>query len=154
MSDHSFGFWQMTHLRNKLKLLRNTWYAWEMIPGYIGKENIPYCSPIFLEEVMPRKTGKNILGLKFVNVFYAEGVQDFEIDLRILKHSHKYIVADLSNGKDGPDRCAVISNIEFGWIEKFCPTLWFHRHPSLVGGLALRSVHSYLSEVFGMGKEC
>jgi hypothetical protein len=144
----------MIHLQNKLELQRHTWYAWEMIPGYIGEENIPYFSPIFVKELMPRKKGKNILGLKFINVFYAEGVQDFEIDLQILKHSHKYILAELSRGKAGPDRCAVISNIEFGWIEKFCPSLWSHRPPSSFGGEALRSVHIYLSEVFGLGKVC
>lgn len=142
----------MSSLKNKLKLVPKSWYAWMMIPGYAGERNVPYCSPIFVTGVHPKKTGKNMLRLQFVNVFYAEGVQNFELDLRIVKHSKDYIVADLDYGKDGPDRCAVISHIEFKWIEEFCPRLWFYRHPSSVGGAAETSVSIYLSEVFGLGK--
>jgi hypothetical protein len=63
----------MTELFNKLKLVPQSWYAWQMVPGYVGQRNVPYCSPIFVEQVVPKKTGKGILTLDFVNVFYAEG---------------------------------------------------------------------------------
>jgi hypothetical protein len=58
-----------------------------MIPGYFGQRNVPYSSPIFVERIVPKKTGKGILTLDFANVFYAEGVQNFSLDLKILKHS-------------------------------------------------------------------
>jgi hypothetical protein len=130
----------MTHFQNQLKLIPSNWYAWQMIPGYIRGRNIPYCSPVFVEKVIPRKTGKSTLGLRFTNVLYAEGVQEFELDIKILKHAGNYIVAELISGKDSPDRCVVISHIEFGWIERFCPTLWFYRPPSSVSVPAQGSV--------------
>jgi len=142
----------MTGQTNKLKLVPQSWYAWQMIPGYIGQRNVPYCSPIFVERVVPKKTGKGILALDFVNVFYAEGVQGFSIDLKVLKHSENYLVADLLYGSEGPDRSAIISHIEFAWIERFCPELWYYRPPSSIGGAASGSVSLYLSEVFGLGK--
>lgn len=142
----------MDKLINKLKLVAQSWYAWQMIPGYIGQRNIPYCSPIFVTKVSPKKTGKGILTLDFVNVFYAEGVQGFSLDLKILKHSTDYLIADLLYGARGPDRAAIISHIEFGWIERFCPELWYHRPPSSVGGAAADSISQYLSEVFRLGK--
>ncbi len=79
-----------------------------MIPGYIGQRNVPYCSPIFVERVVPEKTGRGILALDFVNVFYAEGVQGFSVELKVLKHSENNLVADLLYGSEGPDRIAII----------------------------------------------
>ena len=142
----------MTEQTNKLKLVPQSWYAWQMIPGYIGQRNVPYCSPIFVKGVAPKKTGKGILNLDFVNVFYAEGVQNFSVDLKVLKHSKDYMVAELLYGLEVPDRAAIISHIEFAWIERFCPELWYHRPPSSIGGAASGSVSLYLSEVFGLGK--
>jgi hypothetical protein len=143
---------EMTELVNKFKLVPQCWYSWQMVPGYVGQRNVPYCSPIFVERVTPKKKGKGILTLDFVNVFYEEGVRDFSIDLKILKHSTDYLIADLLYGAEGPDRAAVISYVEFAWIERFCPELWYHRPPSSVGGAADGTVSLYLSEVFGLGK--
>ena len=142
----------MTEQTNKLKLFPQSWYAWQMIPSYIGQRNVPYCSPIFVFLFVPKKTGKGFLSLYLVNVFYAEGVQGFSIDLKVLKHSENYLVADLLYGSEGPDRSAIISHIEFAWIERFCPELWYYRPPSSIGGAASGSVSLYLSEVFGLGK--
>jgi hypothetical protein len=142
----------MDEMANKLKLVAQFWYAWQMIPGYVGQRNGPYCSPIFVERVVPKKTGKGILTLDFVNVFYAEGVQGFSLDLKILKHSTEYLIADLLGGPEETDRAAIISNIEFAWIERFCPELWYHRPPASVVDTADGSVSLYLSEVFGLGK--
>ena len=142
----------MDKLSNKLKLAPGSWYAWQMIPGYAGRRNVPYCSPIFVERVVPKKTGKGILALDFVNVFYADGVQRFSLDIKILKHSTDYLIADLLYGLEGPDRVAIISYIEFSWIERFCPELWYHRPPASVGGAAAEHVSIYLSKVFKLGK--
>jgi hypothetical protein len=138
---------------NKLKINPRSWYAWQMIPGYIGERNVPYSSPIFVERVVPKKTEKGTLTLDFVNVLYAEGVQGFTLDLKVLKHSSDYLIADLLYGPEGPDRAVIISHIEFAWIERFCPGLWNQRPPFSIGGAATGSVSIYLSEVFGLGKE-
>lgn len=139
-------------MAGKMKLVPGLWYAWQMIPGYTGERNVPYCSPIFVQGVTPAKSGKRILRLDFVNVFYAEGVQGFSLDLQVLKHADNFMVADLLYGEGGPDRVAVISYMEFGWLQRFCPELWYHRPPSSVSETAINSVSVYLSTVFGLGK--
>jgi len=124
-----------------------------MIPGYVDERNVPYCSPIWVERVVPRKTGSGILTLDFVNALYAGGVQGFALDLKILKRSTDYLIAELLYGSKDAERVAVISHIEFAWIERFCPELWWNRPPSSVAGLATTSVSIYLSEVFGLGRK-
>ena len=76
----------------KLQLMPRYWYGWQMLPGYFG---VPYFSPIWVQEVTPRKTGKGILAVKFINMLYAEGVQDFHVNLRILKHEASYLTAEI-----------------------------------------------------------
>jgi len=83
----------------KLQLTRRHWYSWQMLPGYFGEPRVPYFSPIWVKEVTPRKTGKGILTLGFINTLYAEGVQDFTLDLRILKHEGGYLVSEILYGQ-------------------------------------------------------
>jgi hypothetical protein len=142
----------MDSFRGKLKLVRDTWYAWQMIPGYIGERNVPFCSPIYVQTVTPRKTGKKILNLEFINALYAEGVQNFSLNLKIIKHAADFLIAELLYKDDGPDRAAVISHVEFQWIERFCPDLWNQRPPSSIGEAATNSVSVYLDELFGLDK--
>ena len=119
-----------------------------MIPGYVGERSVPYYSPIYVNAVEPRKTGKSILRLDFLNVLYAQGVQDFRIDIRVLKRAKDFLVGELIDvpGED-TGRVAIISHIEFSWIERFCPNLWYHRPPSSTSH-GTDSVSDYLDEVF------
>lgn len=129
-----------------LKLVEQQWYAWQMIPGYLGTRNIPYFSPILIRKVRPMKTGRGILQLDFLNLLYAEGVQDFTCDLRIIKHSENYLIAELIN-EGTKERSAIISHIEFGLIEHFCPNLWRQYPPSIMDNAAQSSVSVYLNSV-------
>jgi len=130
-------------------LAPDCWFAWQMIPGYIGERCVPYCSPILVRAVEPKKNGSGVMALRFLNAMYAEGVQDFELDLRILKRTENYLLAELLySGSMGTTRAAVISHVEFEWIRRFCPELWWARSPSACSGLARSSVSMYLNEVF------
>lgn len=134
------------HGSDRLKLATDAWYGWQMIPGYAGR-NLPFFSPIRIEEVTPRKTGRSILGVRFRNVLYAAGVQEFTVDLQIIRHQPNYLVAALrGNGQHG--RTGIISHIEFDWIERFCPHLWSEHPPQHYSGAAQTSVSWYLREVF------
>lgn len=113
-----------------------------------GRWNVPYFSPIYVELVTPRKTGRRILHIRFINAFYAQNVQDFELDLEIIKHTPGYLVANLVGSED---RCAVISQIEFGWIEQFCPSLWSEHPPHSLGSAAAGSASMYMHAVFRTG---
>ena len=90
---------RVTTVNAKLQLTPRHWYSWQMLPGYFGEPLVPYFSPIWVKEVTPRKTGKGILALGFINTLYAEGVQDFTLDLRILKHEASYLLSEMSTGK-------------------------------------------------------
>ena len=103
----------------KLELVRGQWYGWQMLPGY-GHPYSPYFSPIRVERVEPRKLGRRVLGLWFHNALYADGVQDFQMDLRMLKHEEGYLIAEPHDGST-PDRAIVISRIDSSWLERFCP---------------------------------
>lgn len=87
-------------MTTKLHLNSKSWYGWQMLPGY--GSGVPYFSPIWVQELTPRKSGKGILGLKFINALYAEGVQDFTLDLRIIRHQASYLVAELLYQGESP----------------------------------------------------
>lgn len=118
-----------------------TWRSWQMLPGYFGERMTPYCSPIHIQRVQPLKSGKGLLRIGFFNALYAEGVQNFEIDLKIIKRASNYLLADIP---DDPERSAVIGHIEFSWLESFCPQLLVAHPPA-----SYSSVSIYLDSVFG-----
>ena len=88
------------------------WYAWQMFPGYSAS---PYRSPIRVAHVEPRKTGQGILRLGFYNAAYASGVRDFSKDLRVLKHTDRFILADFPNE---PDHAAAIHVLTLAWLQE------------------------------------
>lgn len=133
----------------KLTLQAGHWYGWQMVPGYIGQRSVPYFSPIHVRTVHPHKTGRRTLTLQFINAQYAGCVQDFSLDLHILKHADDYIVAEvLDNNGDAPERVGIISHIEFEWIRRFCPELWSAQPPDSFGSLEQNNVSLYLDALF------
>lgn len=103
-----------------LQLERGQWYAWQMIPGY--GDGVPYFSPIRVDSVTPKKAGNRTLQLSFLNALYAPGVQSFVMDLRILKHSEDFLIAEIEDETEG-GRSAVISRISYVWLDRLCPNL-------------------------------
>jgi len=137
-----------------LKLVPDRWYGWQMVPGYFGERNVPYFSPMRVVSITPLKTGRGILKMSFWNILYAEGVQDFNLDLRVLKHEANYMIGEIHYAASGPDdRSAVISHIEFDWIRHCCPSLWAFHPPETMSPAAQRSVSVYLDELFPQKEE-
>lgn len=64
---------------------------------------------------------KKLDSVRFYNVFYAQGVQDFEVKLQIFTRSEYYPLGE-TFGRS-PDRCAVISWMRFGWLKQGCRAL-------------------------------
>lgn len=89
-----------------LHLERGQWYAWQMLPGYSGV--IPYFSPIRVDSVTPKKAGHRRFRLSFLNAMYATGVQLVEMELHILKHDERYLIAEIDDETED-DRSVVIS---------------------------------------------
>ena len=88
---------------DQLILERGQWYLWTMFPGYVGR---PYTSPIRIDDVKPLKTGRSILRLEFYNAGYAEGVQSFGVEARVMKRVAEYLCLELDR-----DRLAVIMRV-------------------------------------------
>ena len=144
--------WNQNVSTQKFSLTENRWHAWQMLPGYSGERCVPYCCPIYISRVTPLKSGHGKIDVCFWNTGYAEGVQDFQKTLKILFRGRNYLIGQLIEGISDNDRCAVISHIEFGWIEKFSPEIWHRFPPHSFGGSAESSVSIYLDSVFGLKK--
>lgn len=117
-----------------------------MTPGYLD-DGRPYCSPILVRSV--RRVGRRSdrLHVRFWNVLYAEGVQDFEKRLRVLERSSNHLIADIYSDS-GLNRRAVICEIDFRWIERHCPNIPRAFPVSRCSPSAHGSVSAYLTEVF------
>ena len=132
-----------------LVLQPDRWYGWQMLPGYAGERNVPYFSPILVREIVPRKTGRGVLTVRFFNALYAQGVEDFALDLRILRRAAAFLVADVLVGtEEQAERVGIVSHIEFEWLRRFCPGLWDARPPETFGTAEEGSVATYLSSLF------
>jgi len=121
----------MSEPEERLKLLPDRWYVWQMFPGYAS---LPYVSPIQVLGATPKKTGRKELALSFYNAFYAAGVRDFTLDLRILVHQPQFLMALLApfSSPDREQRACVIHPLSQDWIERLVPDLaarWRMRPP-------------------------
>lgn len=123
------------------------WFGWQMLPGYTGSRCVPYFSLIHLRRVTPLKTGKGLIEIAFWNPLYAEGVQDFQVRLKVLQRAENFLVGSVADDPDG-DQVAILSHIEFGWLERFCPELLRVFPPVELGSLFSGSVSVYLDGVF------
>jgi hypothetical protein len=117
-----------------------------MFPGYSSDANLPCSSPIYVQQVDPLRNGTGHLRLAFMIALYAQGVQDFTLNLRVVLRRELYMIAELDYGVGSAERSVVISDVTFEWLEMFCPTL--------LGKLRPHSEHSskgvlgYLNELF------
>jgi hypothetical protein len=135
--------------RTCFKLVENCWFAWQMLPGYSGK--VPYFSPIFVHRVKPLKTGKGLLRVEFYNAFYAEGVRNFSLDVKVIVRSEHFLVGEILCRVDEPEeRVGIISRMSFDWLSYIFPEL-SREHPHKAAPV-LESVNSYLDRVLGRAK--
>ena len=131
-------------------LAPNRWYGWQMIPGYAGSRCVPYFSPVYMRKVTPKKSGKGIIQMEFLNVLYAEGVQWFEVNVRVTNRSANFLIGELIESQKSADaRCVVLSHIEFEWLRRFCPEIMGNSPVERCSSVAQSSVSMYLNEVFG-----
>lgn len=122
------------------------WFGWQMLPGYFGERCVPWFSPIHVSRVTPLKTGQGLLALEFFHALYAEGVQGFKVRLKVLHRGENFMVGRIMDS-DESGRVAVISHIEFGWLQQFCPELVQTFPPESQGSSCANSVSLYLDSV-------
>ncbi len=128
-------------MTEKFKLEPFTWYAWQMLPGYTDEF---YYSPIYVQKVTPLKTGKNLLKVEFINAFYASGVKGFELEMKVLKREHRYMILDLLYDQ----RAAIITDINYQWIQKHGLLMLEKEGRDKVPKLSGENVQEFLSAFF------
>src|SRR5262249_7299153 len=88
--------------------------------------------------------------MDFLNACYAEAVQNFHgTRIKILLRGENYLIGHLLNDNTGV-RSALISHIEFAWLERFCPQIIQTYSPSEMEPLYSGSVSMYLNRIFGI----
>lgn len=108
---------------------------------------MPWFSPIHVTRLTPLKTGRGLLELEFFHAFYAQGVQDFKLQLKVIHRAENFMAGRIMDA-EGYDRLGIISHMEFGWLEKFCPELIRTIPPDSPGNAWYDSVSIYLNSVF------
>lgn len=127
-----------------LTLKTGKWYGWQMLPGYVSV-CMPYFSPILMHAVKPKKTGRGVLQITFTNALYAEGCQDFQVGLRIISRSEIFLIGEmLDDAQTRQKRCAVICEISYEWLQRFCAEMLVD-HPQ---GPSDSDIQQYLGRIF------
>ncbi len=132
----------------KLRLEPHHWYACQILPGYGEEHSQPYYSPIYVTRVVPRRTGRAILALDFINVLYLDGAQDFSLHLQVLRHHPHYLVADLMQPDKPQQRVCIITPIGFGWLKQHCRHIVEQFPPDSLDPPARDTISAYLDEAF------
>ena len=107
---------------NRFTIDPERWYAWHSFPGPAddGAFN-PYLSPIYVEHFRPKKSGAGLFEIRLVNAAYTEGIQHFDMTLKILKRASAYAVAEIAGEQE---RTGVIGEISFEWLRKHFTDWW------------------------------
>ena len=98
---------------DRFTLVRGHWYGMSMFPGY---GDCPYHSPIRVDGIFP--LGNRKFELRFLNLGYAAGVQDFAKELRTLRRCQSHIVADETEVRD---RTYLIVHFTPSWLGTHWP---------------------------------
>lgn len=109
------------------------WVGWQELPVSLPGWGP---SPIFVVDVEPLKTGKNILRLEFVLSLHPKTAVRKLVSLRVIYRAPSHIVGTYMD--DGVLRTAFVSEINFDWIKTLCPVFW-ERRPPYVPALAIVS---------------
>nr|WP_298414606.1 hypothetical protein [uncultured Halomonas sp.] len=132
---------------NSLKIINNRWYAWQTVPADLDENQIFY-SPIYVNYSTKKGDDKSHIMLAFTNVLHLDGAQDFHVGLKILRHYKHVLVADLFVADRDIQRIAIVSRIDFAWVQQHCQHIMDEYPPSLFGSAAEQDVAAYLDRAF------
>jgi hypothetical protein len=104
---------------HRFDLREGRWYGYEMLGAYDN----PYWSPIYAESV--KRSGRK-LAMRFWNVRYAAGVQDFTKQFRLLHETSTHLLAAIEGQ---PERSAIIAELKGAWPDLVIPSHFLKSHP-------------------------
>ena len=110
-------------------------------PGWWGMLETPAAegfgaSPVFVEEVVPLKTGKGLLKLVFVQAIHPIASSRREVTLQVLFRTEHRLVGELKY-LDGMSRTIVLTAVDIDWLHQHCAVFlrryqysnWLSRNP-------------------------
>lgn len=102
---------ELTPVHLDFWLQSSRWFGMSMYPGYGG---VPYHSPIHMEgfSLLDDKT----FCLDFVNLAYAQGVQNFSVEFEVARGAAGYQVCF---AKEHSDRTYIFVPLTRKWMETF-----------------------------------
>lgn len=102
------------------------WWCWleapVVSPGWSA-------SPVFIEQVEPLGTGRNLLRLGFIQAMHPVAAQRRAVVLRVQHRGARHLLGTIRDD-DGAIRGAIIAEPDFGWLESYCPRLLRGRPPA------------------------
>lgn len=99
----------------RFTLIPSHWFGLTMFPGYV---DCPYHSPIRVDAI--ESLGNRMFQLRFLNLGYAAGVQDFSKRLRTLRRTQTHLVAEETEVED---RTYVLVSLNPAWLRRHFPEL-------------------------------
>ena len=101
-------------------MLPKRWYAVELIG-----DDMPLSpdggfarSPIRVDSVTPRKSGKRLFELAFYHANYPEGVRDKVYSLETIERGERFILA--KSTEHDPVRMLLIHELTHEWLRTYC----------------------------------
>ncbi|WP_227368818.1 hypothetical protein [Halomonas sp. M20] len=132
---------------DSLRIINNHWFAWQTISAdHDGTQH--FYSPIHVNYSTLKGKNKSYFLLAFTNVLYLDGAQDFHVGLKILRHHKDVLVADLFIANRDVRSIAIVSRIDFVWMQRHCQHVIDAYPPSLFGPEAELDVAAYLDSAF------
>lgn len=108
----------------KFQLEPRRWYGWvEAPPGKPGWA----ASPIFITATEPLKSGAGLLKLEFLQPMRAGGGCKRSVVLKVIQHSSRHLAASFDDNSVA--RIAVLSAVDYDWLENFCQIFLERRPP-------------------------
>lgn len=101
----------------QFELKPRTWYGMELL----FSDGKWHYSPVWIEDVMPRKTGNGILLVRFFHAAYAKGVQSKEYNLQVIRRSEGYLLALRVEYENTSGHPIIFQGMSIGWLEKHFP---------------------------------
>jgi len=110
----------MTNSLKRFTIERGKWYAMEYLHGDDPDAVFEHFSPIYVFDVVPKKSGRGYLDLDFWHLNYPLGVNRKVYSLRTLHRAVSCLVSTRAD-QDGPAWArptVIIKHMSEGWLQR------------------------------------
>lgn len=130
------------------------WYSWQILSREAHVAPPWRCTPVYISDIQPLKTGKGILRIEFIAALHPGAAQRKKIDVRVLVHLPGALIGTWREN-DGSEQICLFGVVDFAWLEQHCTMFWTRFPPSSVGHYWQEKpdAAAYLDCAFGSSEE-